>query len=501
MAVIATPETATRFSRPAGSPTAIATPADATVKTDDLTILDDMTVTDDMTVGATGSTSATLTIISQNADALTVGRQGATAPALKISSAAASSVTGVEVVSAAAASGVNVRAISSGTNENVTINAKGSGTITLGDVSTGAIALARAATVTGNVVATTASANALTAGRQGSTAPAFNVDASAATAATGLEVVSAAAAGGVSVRAISSGTDENLKINAKGSGTITIGDVSTGAIALSRGATVTGNVVATTASANALTAGRQGSTAPAFNVDASAATSATGVEIVAAAAAGGVALRAISSGTDENLTINAKGTGTIGIGSVSTGAVTITPATTVTGALTPTGGVVAAGGFSAAARTIHVGGIPAQVSTDGTDATPVNTEVYIGEVFVPANCTVTGVSIFQGSVSSGNLKVGLADSAGAVVATSGSTAASGTDAYQRVPFTGTYAAKGPATYYVLLIFDNGTARYNAHTFGDFGAAKQTGQVYATGFTTITPPTTFTTALAPIASLY
>lgn len=410
MAVIATPETATRFSRPAGSPTAIATPADATVKTDDLTILDDMTVTDDMTVGATGSTGATLTIVSQNADALTVGRQGATAPALKISSAAATSATGVEVVSAAAASGVNVRAISSGTNENVTINAKGSGTITLGDVSTGAIALARATTVTGNVVATTTSANALTAGRQGSTAPAFNVDASAAT-------------------------------------------------------------------------------------------SATGFEVVAAAAAGGVALRAISSGANENLTINAKGTGTIGIGSVSTGAVTITPATTVTGALTPTGGVAAAGGFSTAARTIHTGGIPARVSTDGTDATPVNTEVYIGEVSVPANCTATGVSVFQGSVSSGNLKVGLADSAGAVVATSASTAASGTDAYQRVPFTAPYAVKGPAMYYVLLIFDNGTARYNAHTFGDFGAAKQTGQVYATGFTTITPPTTFTTALAPIASLY
>lgn len=164
-------------------------------------------------------------------------------------------------------------------------------------------------------------------------------------------------------------------------------------------------------------------------------------------------------------------------------------------------GVPAAGGFSISAKLFHTGGVPATASTSGTDATPVITEVYIAEVFVPANVTLTGVSVMNGSAVSGNLKVGLANSAGAVVATSASTAQSGTDAYQRVPFTSTYAAKGPATYYVLLFIDNTTARFNTHTFGDFGAAKQTGQVYATGFTAITPPTTFTTALGPIASLY
>lgn len=175
----------------------------------------------------------------------------------------------------------------------------------------------------------------------------------------------------------------------------------------------------------------------------------------------------------------------------------------VTGAITPTGGVAAAGGFSASARNIHTGGIPAQVSTDGTDATPIVTEVYIGEIFVPANCSATGVSLFLGSATNGNAKVGLADSAGAVIATSTSTDISGAtvDAYTRIPFTAPEALVGPATYFVLAMFDDITNRYNAHTFGDFGAAKQTGQVYATGFTTITPPTTFTTALSPIASLY
>lgn len=183
------------------------------------------------------------------------------------------------------------------------------------------------------------------------------------------------------------------------------------------------------------------------------------------------------------------------------GAVNLSGAPTVTGALTPTGGIVAGGGFSAAPRMIHTGDEPAIATTSGSDATPVITEVYIAECFIPCNMTVTGVAAFNGSVASGNYKVGLANSAGTVVATSASTAMSGTDAYQRVAFTGTYAAVGPATYYVLQFIDNTTARYNTHTVGNFGASKQTGQTYATGFTTITPPTTFTTALGPMASLY
>jgi microcystin-dependent protein len=164
-------------------------------------------------------------------------------------------------------------------------------------------------------------------------------------------------------------------------------------------------------------------------------------------------------------------------------------------------GVPAAGNFSASPRLCHSGDRAPFASTDGTNATPVATEVYIAEVFVPANCTITGVANFNGSVASGNIKVGLASSAGAILATSASTAMAGTDAYQRVPFTATYAALGPATYYILLFVDNGTARVNTHPFGNFGAAKQTGQVYATGFTAITPPSTFTADLAPMASLY
>lgn len=163
-------------------------------------------------------------------------------------------------------------------------------------------------------------------------------------------------------------------------------------------------------------------------------------------------------------------------------------------------GVPAQTGQTVSPRTIAVGDLVPAVGTDFTDATPAATEVYIGEILVPANTTVTGVAPFHGSVASGNMKVGLADSTGAILATSASTAIVGTDAYQLIPFTATIALL-PGTYYILAFFDNATARYNAPPLGVFGAAKQTGQVYATGFTAITPPTTFTTNLAQIASLY
>lgn len=84
---------------------------------------------------------------------------------------------------------------------------------------------------------TSSSANALTVGPAGTTNPSFNVDASTASAATGLNVKSAAAAAGLAVSVISSGTNEALKIDAKGSGAITIGGTSTGQLSLGRGST------------------------------------------------------------------------------------------------------------------------------------------------------------------------------------------------------------------------------------------------------------------------
>ncbi len=85
------------------------------------------------------------------------------------------------------------------------------------------------------------------------------------------------------------------------------------------GTTATGTSTITSTSANALTVGRQGATNPVLKIDASAATVVTGISVVGAAAAAGVAIAAISSGTDESLTINAKGAGTVTVNGISTG--------------------------------------------------------------------------------------------------------------------------------------------------------------------------------------
>lgn len=87
-------------------------------------------------------------------------------------------------------------------------------------------------------VVTSASANALAAGLAGSTNPAFNVDASTASSATGWNIKSAAAAGGVALSVLSSGTNENGNIDAKGSGTLTLNGTATGGISLTRAVTL-----------------------------------------------------------------------------------------------------------------------------------------------------------------------------------------------------------------------------------------------------------------------
>lgn len=69
----------------------------------------------------------------------------------------------------------------------------------------------------------------------------------------------------------------------------------------------------------------------AFQVDTNTASSATGLKVTSAAAGGGLALTTISSGTDENVTFDAKGAGTISIGASSTGNVLLAGGSSATG--------------------------------------------------------------------------------------------------------------------------------------------------------------------------
>ena len=103
----------------------------------------------------------------------------------------------------------------------------------------GNVGVSATLTVTDNV------ANSLAVGPNGATNPSFTVDTSTASAATGLNVKSAAAAAGLAVSVISSGTNENLTLDAKGSGTVTINGTATGAVALGANTTVAGTLTGT----------------------------------------------------------------------------------------------------------------------------------------------------------------------------------------------------------------------------------------------------------------
>jgi hypothetical protein len=279
-------------------------------------------------VTQTGALNAAGAIItSTGANALSVGRQGTTTPVLNIDASTANVVTGLQIKGAAAGAGLAITTTSSGTDENLTFDAKGAGTLTFNGTATGNISLARATGVTGALTVTSAGASALAVGRQGSTSPALQVDASAGTSVTGLKITAGAAGGGLALAVVGGNTDENLTLDAKGAGTLTLNGTATGGITLSRATGVTGALTVTSAGASAFAVGRQGSTSPALQVDASTGVSVTGLKITAGAAGGGLALALVGGNTDENLTVAAKGAGGLTFGNSSAASITFSVAT------------------------------------------------------------------------------------------------------------------------------------------------------------------------------
>lgn len=170
----------------------------------------------------------------------------------------------------------------------------------------------------------------------------------------------------------------------------------------------------------------------------------------------------------------------------------------VTGATTLTGGVA--------------GGIPRNVctwqavaATSGTDTACTNGTAYTGSVFLPMNATITGIQYLIGSVGGTDKVVASLHSAsGAVLANSATAGATvGTAAnLQQVAFTSTYAATGPAFYFVALTFNGTTAKFRtvpAHTQNGVVGGSET-QTFGT-VAAFTPNTTFTADTIPVASLY
>lgn len=153
----------------------------------------------------------------------------------------------------------------------------------------------------------------------------------------------------------------------------------------------------------AFVVGQNGATNPAFAVDASAASSANGISVKSAAAGSGVGLSVISSATNDLIAFNAKGTGSITLGNVSTGPVNIG----------------AGGGGLNLASALTYGGVTLNNAVTGTGNMVLSTAptLTLGNATgLPISSGVSGLgagcATFLGTPSSANLRGCLTDEVG-----------------------------------------------------------------------------------------
>ena len=143
----------------------------------------------------------------------------------------------------------------------------------------------------------------------------------------------------------------------------------------------------------------------------------------------------------------------------------------------------------------------------GTDTAFADGTQFVTSIFIPVNKTITGVAYLVGSVG-GTDKVYavLYDADGAVLANSsltGGGATVGTAAQiQTLDLTATYAAKGPALFYVGISANGGTAKLRTvPVYLGFGIyANSVSQTHGT-VAAITEPVTFTAGKAPYVYVY
>lgn len=189
--------------------------------------------------------------------------------------------------------------------------------------------------------------------------------------------------------------------------------------------------------------------------------------------------------------------------------ITVTTAgnTTVAGTLTATGATSLNGGVASgtATRTRWAAWIPGATS-QATSATPSATVLYLTQIWIPHNATLTGVGVLNAAtVGTNKYVVALFNSSGVPVANSSTAGVltSGASAFQQVPFTATYSAVGPRTYWIGIYMNGTTDRYFAiPTLGQsMGlAGSVSGQTFGS-VTTVVLPTTFTADIAPVAYVY
>jgi hypothetical protein len=272
------------------------------------------------------SPAVPLNLSGTSANALSVGQNGTTNPAFNVNDNTASSVTGVSVVSNIATSGVAIVVTSSGTTENLALTPKGTGHLQINNNSPTIEFLDAAQTTpAGWFILQSTSDTFLFLTRNAAN--------------TGFDT-------GITWKRISAGL---TFMAVAGAGSFTA-NTTADALGVTQSTAGGAGIRVTSAGANALVVGLNGKTNPAFNVNAATASSVTGFQITSAAVAAGAALAVISSGTNENGTIAAKGTGllstlsplvqnhtTAGLAAINSTA-TATAAQVATGYITSTSG-------------------------------------------------------------------------------------------------------------------------------------------------------------------
>lgn len=213
-------------------------------------------------------------------------------------------------------------------------------------------------------------------------------------------------------------------------------------------------------------------------------------------------LQSVAASNSFTLSNNTSGSQVAKLTVTTAGNATVAGTLTTTGALTTTAGMAQS---TTAPLTRWAAWVPG-VATNATSATPSATVVYLTQIFIPVNTTLTGAAVLNAATVGTNKHIfALFDSSGNVLAntTTAGTTTSGASSFQGIDFTGTYAAIGPRTYWVGLYMNGTTDRYYA--IPSIGRARgMAGSVSAQTFGTVaavTLPTGFTADVAPVVFVY